>query len=96
MFSRSASRCLRRADLVSSIAIPIGSPKRGEPVYSVSWQVESSILTLRRQTAREAVRVAELQIFGNCLVRIADATGETISLDELLKRVQIEAETNKS
>ena len=51
-------------------------------MYSVSWQVENSILTLRRETAREALRVAELRNSGDRMkVTIAGPTGGTISLD---------------
>jgi hypothetical protein len=64
----------------------------GGPVYAVSWQVESSILTLRRATARETLHIAELQIAGDRQkILIADATGETISLFELRKRAEAEA-----
>jgi hypothetical protein len=66
--------------------------KGAREVYSVSWQVGSSILTLRRETAREALHVAELQIAGDRVtITIADPTGGAISLHELRKRAEVEA-----
>lgn len=71
------------------------SPQQSEeaPLYSITWQVQSSLLTLRRETARQAMAVVRLQVAANRqkLAIAETAAGRPVSIDELETRAAHEA-----
>ncbi len=71
--------------------------ERGNALYSIRWQAQSSILSLNRETAREAMEVVSLQVAANRqkLAITEAATGRPVSIDELQARAAYEAEREK-
>ncbi|HLH51668.1 MAG TPA: hypothetical protein VKV96_20180 [Roseiarcus sp.] len=66
-------------------------------MYSIRWQAQSSILSLNRETAREAMEVVSLQIAANRqkLAITEAATGRPVSIDELQTRAAYEAQAER-
>jgi hypothetical protein len=64
-------------------------------MYVISWQAQRSLLSIKRETAGEALRDAKLQLSGGREVTVSDfATGEEISLDDLRECADAEAQAS--
>lgn len=68
-------------------------PSEENALYVIRWQAQSSILSLSRETAREAMEVVSLQVAANRqkLAIVEAATGRPVSIDELQTRAAHEA-----